>query len=706
MTIYRVTGSGQRRGLGNGGVRAVDQSGSATTSIQAALGQSSAAGAKPTARAMVSAAVTVAWALTGSPSAAGRITLGQSSAVTAQPSATAGVGAGLSQASALAASPIVRVPGRADLGQGSTVAAVPTARAPLVVGLAQSSALTGAPARLAAIRVGLSQSTTLAGKPRNNTSIGWRNRWLEAYGQRSALLVAIDEANRNLAKGADDRSKANATAIVTTNTRVTTVEGRIDAEATRITALQSTVAGKADSSALDALTTRVTVTEEGIDAQSQALTQVSATVGDQPANYVRKSTFGADLGIGQWSGGNVVAAPDHATGYALRATASVYEGAMLPCAPGDQWDITIDVHTAQLTGSSYVLVGLHTQTKNGVNDFPQLTADSTRQGWHTLSGRVTAPAGAIGARPFFFIQSGNGSPAYLQNFRAEKVTRAARQNATATELLEARATTLEGGQTALKAIHGVYLNVNGKISGTQSVNDGVVSNFEVLADIFRIISGGASGFEVQGGYQRNYSAGAQLITGHNFGSGDLTFWYGPNIGAAACTKQNATIWFDKAGNAYFGGSLSAGVLKNGAQSTQVSATAQVETGNFSSNGNARTITYSLNYGNNGTVQTSGAAGTAGPTSATVTLQRSVNGGAWTTLASFTATGQKTVTNDPELGYVVQVGCSGSSTFTDNSGGLGPINYRAVISNGSGNWPWINGQNSAGQQSLTILSIEQ
>jgi len=643
MTIYRVTGSGQRRGLGNGGVRAVDQSGSAYTPIQAALGQSSTATAQPTARAMINAALTAAWALSGSPSTAGGAALVQGSTLSAQPTAKANASAALSQSSTLAGKPSARVPLQAAFSQTSTATGKPAARIGIAAGLSQSSALTGAPARLAMITASLSQSTTLTAAPRNNTSVGWRERWLGAYGARSTLVLAIDEANRNLAQDAQNKGIANAAAIVQTNTRVTTVEGRIDTEAARITSLQSTVSGKADSSALDTLSTRVTVTEGKIDAQAASITSLNTTVsGKASATAVDALTTRVQ-----------------ATEQGIQAQAE-----------------SITQVSATVNGKSKITRGPTPPPNPAIDDYWIDTSDGNRP--KTWNGTAWVAAGDVRIG----------------------------QTATATQELSARAETLENGQVALKAIHGVYLNVDGKISGIQSVNDGILSKFEVLADVFRVISSGLTGFEIMGGYQRNYSNGAQLVMGHNFGSGDLILWYGPNIGAAACTKQNATIWFDKSGSAYFGGSLSAGVLKNGAQSTQVSATAQVETGNFSSNGNARTITYSLSYGNNGTLQTSGAAGTAGPTSATVTLQRSVNGGAWTTLASFTATGQKTVTNDPELGYVVQIGCSGSSTFTDNSGGLGPINYRAVVSNGSGNWPWINGQGSAGQQSLTILSIEQ
>lgn len=642
MTIYRVTGSGQRRGLGNGGVRAVDQSGSAYTPIQAALGQSSTASAKPTARAMINAALTAAWALSGSPSTSGGAALVQGSTLSAKPTAKASTSASLSQASSVAGKPSARVPLQAALSQTSTATGKPAARIGIAASLSQSSALTGAPARLTMIRASLSQSATLTAAPRNNTSVGWRERWLAAYGARSTLVLAIDEANRNLAQDAQNKGIANATAILQTNTRVTNVEGRIDAEAARITSLESTVAGKASSTALDTLSTRVQTAEGRIDTEAARITSLTSTV-------------------------------------AGKASATA-----------------LDALTTRVTATEQ---GIDAQATS----IQQVSATANGKSKVTVSG--TAPANP--ALHDIWIDSSDNNRMKTWNGTAWVASGDLRigQTATATQELSARATTLENGQVALKAIHGVYLNAGGKISGIQSVNDGITSSFEVLADIFRVISSGLTGFEIMGGYQRNYSNGAQLVMGHNFGSGDLILWYGPNIGAAACTKQNATIWFDKSGSAYFGGSLSAGVLKNAAQSTQIGA-ATVETGNFGSNGNARVITYSLNYRNQQSNLTAGQAPTTGPTSATLTLQRSVNGGAWETLTSVPCTGQRTATLiDPETGYNGEVTCGGSATFTDNSGGLGPINYRAVVSNISG-WPWARPNGNQGTQSTAVMSIEQ
>lgn len=250
------------------------------------------------------------------------------------------------------------------------------------------------------------------------------------------------------------------------------------------------------------------------------------------------------------------------------------------------------------------------------------------------------------------------------------------------------------------------LDVNGNISGTVSENDGVRSYYGILADVFRVISSGMTGFEIQGGYQRNYSAGAQLVMGHNFGSGDLIFWYGPNIGAAACSKANATIWFDKNGGAYFGGTLSAGVLKNAAQSTQVSGSAQVETGKFGTNGRPKVITYSLLYQNAFFTGTN--IGGNQTLTARMVLERQIGTGGWVEVSSRDMTGERQYIGfEPGIGYNYSFLIGGSSTFTDNTNSLDNYNYRVRIVSAV-NWPFTRpegGPEPSGSQSLTVVSVE-
>lgn len=113
-------------------------------------------------------------------------------------------------------------------------------------------------------------------------------------------------------------------------------------------------------------------------------------------------------------------------------------------------------------------------------------------------------------------------------------------NANATTALDARVSVNELGITQAKATWGVYLTVGNVISGVQSINNGIISEFNVAAHVFRIMSpAGADGTEYRDGYFRVWKSGFQKIIGNGFGAnGDLMEWFGPNIGVAACTQAN------------------------------------------------------------------------------------------------------------------------------------------------------------------------
>jgi len=284
-------------------------------------------------------------------------------------------------------------------------------------------------------------------------------------------------------------------------------------------------------------------------------------------------------------------------------------------------------------------------------------------------------------------------------------------NANATTALDARVSVNEQGVAQAKATWGVYLTAGNVISGVQSINNGIVAEFNVMAHVFRLLSpAGADGMEIQDGYIRIWKGNSQTIIGNRFGVAGqgLMKWFGPNIGAAACTKANATSWEDDQGNAYFGGSLSAGVLRNGAQSTQVGSNAVVETGQFGTNGGAKTVTYSLSYANYFITQSN--LGGNGNLTATLILERSIGGGGWVEVSRRSLVGSKTLIEyEAGVGYSYSFSIGGSSTFTDNTGGsASTFNYRVRMEGVTG-WPYAKPEGGAspwGTQSLTVLSIEE
>lgn len=266
-----------------------------------------------------------------------------------------------------------------------------------------------------------------------------------------------------------------------------------------------------------------------------------------------------------------------------------------------------------------------------------------------------------------------------------------------------------GIDNRLKAKHTVLLDVGGNVSGTVSENDGTSSTFSILASVFRVISNiVGAGMEWQDGYLRIWRGSAQLLLGHTFGSGDLVFWYGPNIGAAACTKANATIWFDTAASAYFGGSLSAGVLRNAVTSTSTAGNAECVNGPFGTNGNPKVVVVSYGFAKVDTANTGTWTSHSGTVAASIQIYRKVGGGSETLVTTLNVTGSYEVNNEPGGPSGLRSAMNGSTTFTDNTAGTGDFTYRAVIVSRT----FATGTQSSGTvsvsttQSITIVSTEQ
>ncbi len=174
------------------------------------------------------------------------------------------------------------------------------------------------------------------------------------------------------------------------------------------------------------------------------------------------------------------------------------------------------------------------------------------------------------------------------------------------------------------------------------------------------------------------------VTGAPFGSSSQFIeWYGPySADLDTCTESNAVYYLKTNGAAYFGGTLSAGLLKSSIQTTDTSATASVILGPYSTNGGPKSIVlsyaFSLYYrcaSNTGAIN--GAAG-----SATVILERSLNNGSWIQIGALVANEvQRSVMVDGEPGIPdsVHYGLGGSVTVVDNSAATADIRLRARVS---------------------------
>lgn len=197
------------------------------------------------------------------------------------------------------------------------------------------------------------------------------------------------------------------------------------------------------------------------------------------------------------------------------------------------------------------------------------------------------------------------------------------------------------------------------------------------------------------------------VQGIAFGSSNQFIeWFGPKLASfSQCTEANAITYIKRDGSAYFGGSLSAGVLKNAARTTGIGPTEVIEVGPFGSNGGVRTVVLSYDYSYQW--QITNALSYSGTPSAQIVLERANGSGGWTTLSTLNVTGTVTGSSGfgpSEPGYI-QIAMGGSTTFTDTSGGLS-CTYRgrmisrtlpSVTSSGTG-FPTIT-------QSVGVISTE-
>jgi hypothetical protein len=165
------------------------------------------------------------------------------------------------------------------------------------------------------------------------------------------------------------------------------------------------------------------------------------------------------------------------------------------------------------------------------------------------------------------------------------------------------------------------------------------------------------------------------VTGAPFGStNQFIEWFGPyNANLATCTQANAIYYLTIGGSAYFGGTLSAGILKNSFQTTSISPTAFVDLGQYGSNGGV--ITINLSY-----YMTSGYTATY-PANSTGLANYNSAVAAWgtTTDTGFSNTGSKSVTGSVVVslkrgingGALSQVSTLNLSSGTENLDGMKP-----------------------------------
>ena len=505
--------------------------------------------------------------------------------------------------------------------------------------------------------------------------------------------------------------------------RVDSVEqasvSRDDALGQRINTTNAALAGKASTDALQQLRSDVGVVDGKTEANSAAITQVSVKVPASPQEIIRLGRFTLDTGVGLWQTGVVQGDPGHASGFVLRVGGNNgYEGGVadaVPCSPGEIIDLSADCYGGFMpagTGSYFALQFLNATGQTISHVYPIYCAGGSTWRYRGTAA-VTVPTGACRVRGVLF--AGTSGYALWQDLSAKRRTVSEAANASATQALSVRATQLENGQSVLMAQYNVVLDVNGRIVGQRAVNDGRVGRWDFVADIFSITdpnNTGSTTFE-QGRWITR-SGGYMLAHGKPFGTtGDLMMWLGVGSDPAVASKANGMFWIDNKGNGYFGGSLSAGTLRNAVQTTTIQTVGtQLENGPFTTNGGVRQVVLSFSRQIIARKNAGGAQGfVAGPgeNRATIQLYRKIGTGAETLFHTMQVGGQLIIRNEADAPDQLQSIWAGSMTVSDSSPSTSTVYYRAVItalegqaySHQSGSW-----DSTVTTQNLAIISVEQ
>jgi hypothetical protein len=250
---------------------------------------------------------------------------------------------------------------------------------------------------------------------------------------------------------------------------------------------------------------------------------------------------------------------------------------------------------------------------------------------------------------------------------------------------------------------------------TGKIQDLAVSSAKISSLIIDKIVAGTLDAEIDmgTGLIRFTIGGNTLTLGKGFGtSNQFIMWFGPSMAENLMSEFGAIFYLKANGDAYFGGSLSAGTLHNSASSSSTITPVTIETGTFGSNEGPRYYTAGWTYTKHGGVPVGGGGAVGGtPINADLYIEK-WNGSSWDILASVHINGGSDY-NPPYIfegdqypGDLTEH-AAGSVTFTDNTGGTSVDNLRARMANRadgitfSGTW-----SSPVVTQRVSIQSVEE
>nr|WP_258072695.1 host specificity factor TipJ family phage tail protein [Xanthomonas arboricola] len=330
--------------------------------------------------------------------------------------------------------------------------------------------------------------------------------------------------------------KADASAVQAMNTRLTQAENNISSLSQLISTVQSTLAGKADASAVQALQTQVTQIGNEVTSNSTAITQVRALSGTRP-NLLTNGDFSA--GTAGWSVPAGMGTYDVSVGRVFQGkptgtSFNLISDFIAGIEPGSIYTFAGDSFLVANGGSVrfdilwYNAGGGIVGATSGASHYASFGWDTTDASRQAYAATGSAPSGAARAR--VQVQFDNIADQQLVGVRYLKLELGNRASAysneiqvigqvSATQSMQARITVAENGVASYLASYTWALDVNGKVVGMRSVNNGTIGKITFSADVVEIIGAtpGGGRNEFVGGKFYAYAPNGRRVVALGYG---------------------------------------------------------------------------------------------------------------------------------------------------------------------------------------------
>ncbi|AXA83717.1 hypothetical protein DCD74_02520 [Lysobacter oculi] len=218
-----------------------------------------------------------------------------------------------------------------------------------------------------------------------------------------------------------------------------------------------------------------------------------------------------------------------------------------------------------------------------------------------------------------------------------------------------------------------FLKVGNKVTGYRIGNDGLATNFELVADSIELMTGASTGVTITRNKMDRVFGSAAFYEGDPWGSDSLVMWIGPaSTAKSAATKANATMWMDNTGKSGYGGSvIKASNVKTASATTDSDTiTATVATFTKDPASTQRKITAEFSFNSNKTANINDGFSEVRYGGSFV-VEVSIDGGAWTTIQTAGINGVNGKYGEPGFtpyvsyanGKVVLIHNAGGTTFS-------------------------------------------